>query len=215
MIRSLKIENELPRQIISGAFAGFTQSFVTSPVELVKIRMQLQGQGKREHPKLCYKNQPYGYTSPVDCIRKIHQHEHGIRGIYRGLSITLARDIPAFSIYFGSYFFRCSVILSGSIIENDTGMLPVLVMCGGTAGIMSWTFTYPQDTIKTRLQADGMGKCLYRGTLHCTKTIYREAGVSGFFKGFSVALIRAFPTNGATFATVTLFLRYMLPPVER
>ena len=91
---------------------------------------------------------------------------------------------------------------------NDLASLPQLILFGGTAGILSWTFTYPQDTIKTRLQADGMGRYLYRGSWHCARVIYRDSGLRGFFKGFSAALIRAFPTNGVTFATVTLFLRY-------
>ena len=85
----------------------------------------------------------------------------------------------------------------------------MLVLCGGSAGIVSWVFTYPTDMIKTRMQADGMGNTVYKGIAHCARVIYAEAGWGGFFVGFNAALIRAFPTNGATFATVSLFLNYM------
>ena len=129
--------------------------------------------------------------------------------------MTLARDIPAFSIYFGSYYLCTNLSVCGSVVENDPSSLPLLMICGGTAGIMSWTFTYPQDMIKTRLQADGMGHNRYQGTADCARTIYREAGVGGFFKGFNAALIRAFPTNAVTFATVTLFLKFMAPSADR
>ena len=134
--------------------------------------------------------------------------------MYRGLTITLLRDIPAFSIYFGSYYLLCNFTIAGSV-EGEVESLPMLMLYGGSAGVMSWTFTYPQDTIKTRLQADGMGRCLYRGCWDCAAVIYRDSGVGGFFKGFSAALVRAFPTNGVTFATVTLFLRYMAHPTDR
>lgn len=43
----------------------------------------------------------------------------------------------------------------------------------------------------------------YRGILHCLQTSVATEGVSGLFRGLNSALIRAFPTNAATFAVVT------------
>ena len=41
---------------------------------------------------------------------------------------------------------------------------------GGMAGVLSWVFTYPQDVIKTRLQADGFGsRQKYSGASNCLK----------------------------------------------
>jgi solute carrier family 25 carnitine/acylcarnitine transporter 20/29 len=41
-------------------------------------------------------------------------------------------------------------------------------MGGGVAGVVSWVVTYPQDVIKSRLQADSFGSDRkYQGPLHC------------------------------------------------
>ena len=38
-----------------------------------------------------------------------------------------------------------------------------VLFSGGMAGIFSWLVTYPQDVIKTRIQADGYGGNRYVG----------------------------------------------------
>jgi solute carrier family 25 carnitine/acylcarnitine transporter 20/29 len=69
---------------------GLTVSFVEGPVDFFKSQLQVQyGSG----PK---------YTGFLDCAKKIISN-HGIRGMYQGLSATLIRDIPANAVYFGFY----------------------------------------------------------------------------------------------------------------
>jgi solute carrier family 25 carnitine/acylcarnitine transporter 20/29 len=62
-------------------------SFVLSPIELVKCRLQVQ----RECKANAY------YKGPVDCLRKIIVDE-GIRhGLFKGLASTLARETPCYA----------------------------------------------------------------------------------------------------------------------
>jgi hypothetical protein len=62
-------------------------SFILSPIELVKCRLQVQ--------KEC-KSTAY-YKGPYDCLRKIIMEE-GIRhGLFRGLASTLARETPCYA----------------------------------------------------------------------------------------------------------------------
>ena len=42
------------------------------------------------------------YNGPLDCLRKIHRTE-GIRGLMRGIGITLLRDVPSIAVYFAAY----------------------------------------------------------------------------------------------------------------
>ena len=170
--------------------------------------MQLQGEGEAHGTsKACYRNQPYLYSSPADCVRKIWRHENNIRGMYRGLGVTLVREVPAFALWFGSYFYLCDVMDATTDSAID---IAKLLFAGGMAGITSWVFTYPQDVIKTRLQLDGMGSTTYLGAVDCARCIYKDEGVRGFFKGLNATVVRAFPYNAATMATATLFLRYAL-----
>jgi len=204
----INIDHPMKHELFAGATAGFIESFVVAPMELVKTRMQLQGEGQaKSKTRQCYKNQPYFYATPVDCIKKIYKYENQIRGLYRGLGITLCREVPAFSLYFGSYYWLCNLLHATS---DDAVNILKLLLAGGTAGIISWVFTYPQDVIKTRLQLDGMGKTVYKGSLDCARRIYEVEGLRGYFKGLNATIVRAFPCNGATLATATLFLRYVL-----
>ena len=195
-------------QFISGAVAGGVQAIICCPMELVKTRLQLQGlwESWKEMRLHLKKSDRFSYTSPVDCIEKIYRYE-GIRGVYRGMSCTLMRELPAFGIYFSSYYSLC-----GLLNAND-GKLNIgkLLLCGGLSGIFSWMLTYPIDFMKTRLQIDGMGKNMYNGILDCAVKSYKQEGYKVFFKGLNATLIRAFPTNAATLATVTVFLSWFQP----
>jgi len=82
-----------------------------------------------------------------------------------------------------------------------------MLMAGGTAGVASWIFTVPIDVVKTRIQCDTVGK--YSGAVDCFKKIYKSEGFPSFFRGLTSSLIRAFPTNAATFTVVTYIMRYI------
>ena len=48
----------------------------------------------------------------------------------------------------------------------------VVILGGGVAGVVSWIVTYPQDVVKSRLQADSFGADRkYRGPLHCIQVL--------------------------------------------
>merc|ERR1711872_1158024 len=82
---------------------------------------------------------------------------------------------PAFGIYFGSYEL---------MLRKFGDSTPVILGAGGMAGIFSWIFTYPQDVIKSRLQADGWGRRQkFRGPMHCLKYSVTTEGVSCLVRG--------------------------------
>jgi len=54
---------------------------------------------------------------------------------------------------------------------------------------------YPLDTIKRNLMADSKvitSKRTFHGSLNCAVRIFKELGVSGFYRGFLVNLTRNF-----------------------
>lgn len=74
------------QSLIAGSFGGFMNSFVLSPIELVKCRLQVQ-----KDAKMAY------YKGPIDCLQKIIVDE-GIRnGLFKGLASTLARETPCYA----------------------------------------------------------------------------------------------------------------------
>ena len=54
--------------------------------------------------------------------------------------------------------------------------------------------------IKNRMMsAPDVSPPVYRGIVDCTRKIYAEAGIAGFFRGWTPCMARAAPANAATF----------------
>ena len=136
--------------------------------------------------------------------------------IFRGFLATVARDAPAFGVYFASYEW-----MTRTMSKDGTLSSAQLLFAGGSAGMLSWLFNYPTDIVKSRFQADSS----YKSYMHCIKQTYAERGYRAFFVGLNSALIRlaitmyysktstffrAFPSNAATFFTVEWTYRLLL-----
>ena len=65
---------------------------------------------------------------------------------------------------------------------------------GFAAGFGSWIFIYPFDLCKTNIQSNK--DLTYRKFI---KDIYKKGGLKGFYKGSSLALLRAGIIHGGVF----------------
>ncbi|XP_059411450.1 mitochondrial basic amino acids transporter-like isoform X1 [Carassius carassius] len=186
-------------QFLAGAAAGLIQCVICCPMELAKTRMQMQGTGEKSASRRMYRNS-------LDCLIRIHRKE-GVRGINRGMVTTVIRETPGFGVYFLTY----DTLTRALGCDADDGyIIPKLLLAGGMSGMASWISTYPVDVIKSRLQADGVGGAnRYDGIMDCVRQSWRREGWRAFTRGLTSTLLRAFPVNATTFATVTLFLMYM------
>ncbi|XP_067938608.1 mitochondrial basic amino acids transporter-like [Watersipora subatra] len=207
VLRRMKDRDALSSHAAAGAAAGFIQCAICSPMELAKIKLQSQGEGLRAGTR-------GQYTGSMDCLRKIHRLE-GLRGLCRGMNATILREVPAFGAYFLTYEWICrKLTLQGQ--QCSTG---VMLFAGGMAGIAAWVVTYPVDVIKTRIQNDGElrnRKFVYKytGYVDCVRKSITSEGYKVLSKGLTPTLLRAFPTNAATFTVVTWSLRYMRPEAK-
>ncbi|XP_056437572.1 mitochondrial basic amino acids transporter-like isoform X1 [Gadus chalcogrammus] len=185
-------------QFLAGAAAGAIQCVICCPMELAKTRLQMQGTGERKSTRKLYKNS-------LDCLVRIYNRE-GFRGINRGMLTTLIRETPGFGVYFLTY----DVLTRAIGCEPDAPfMIPKLLFAGGMSGIASWLSTYPVDVIKSRLQADGVGGVnQYASIADCVRQSVKKEGYMVFTRGLTSTLLRAFPVNATTFATVTLVLMW-------
>lgn len=69
-----KIDDYTLKQILlCGGMAGLAESFMCTPVDLIKSRLQIQKENKAN----AY------YKGPIDVIRKVIR-EDGIKGLYKG-----------------------------------------------------------------------------------------------------------------------------------
>ena len=200
VLRRLPNPDSLWSVFTAGGIAGLAQCPICSPMELAKTRMQIQGQGE-SHAN--FKQTQHAYKGPVDCIIKIYRTE-GVRGAFRGFTLTCVRELPSFGMYFASFEWLCK-LLGPKDPSLDPGVAVHLV-AGGVAGMCSWACTYPVDVMKSRIQADMTGQ--YKGFLDCCRQSVKESGMMVFTKGLGSTMLRAFPVNAATFGTVTYVMKF-------
>lgn len=187
----------LSAEILAGATAGGCQVVFTNPLEIVKIRLQIQGEVAKTiegAPK----------RSAMWIVRNL-----GLVGLYKGASACLLRDVPFSAIYFPTY----SHLKRDFFGESPTKKLGVLQLltAGAIAGMPAAYLTTPCDVIKTRLQVEARkGEATYTGLRHAAKTIWKEEGFTAFFKGGPARIFRSSPQFGFTLAAYEV-LQNVLP----
>ena len=170
-------------------------TLITAPFERVKVLLQIQGQKQLapgEKPK---------YSGGLDVVRQLYK-EGGIRSVFRGSAMTLARDGPGSAAYFATYeWVKRSLTPTGPDGKPSGELsLTAVMTAGGAAGVAMWIPVFPVDTVKSRLQG-AEGRPTIGGTIG---GIYRSGGFKAFFPGLGPALARAVPANAATFLGVEL-----------
>jgi len=171
---------------IAGILAGATVSFIAAPVEHVKARLQIQYAAKKKDRL---------YSGPIDCSRKILK-THGVAGLYHGLFATL--------VFRGFFFFWWSSydVFTTLFQKHTTLSTPAInFWAGGLSAQIFWLTSYPSDVVKQRIMADPLGGALNDGTPRfrhwkdAARTVYRESGWRGYWRGFVPCFLRAFPAN--------------------
>ncbi|RYQ98440.1 hypothetical protein Ahy_A07g037343 [Arachis hypogaea] len=180
---------------LGGVGTGALQSILLSPIELVKIRLQVRDTSQLSEAE----------KGPIKVAKNILKTE-GFRGIYRGLSITVLRDAPAHGLYFWTYEYARELLHPGCRKSSEESLNTMLV-AGGLAGVSSWIFSYPLDVIKTRIQAQTLHSSKYNGILDCLQKSIKEEGYVVLWRGLGTAVARAFIVNGAVFSAYEITLR--------
>lgn len=84
------------------------------------------------------------------------------------------------------------------VVDKSTLPFYIPFLAGGIGGTMYWAFNYPIDYVKTAMQTDKLGDFKYKTTMDCFRQKYQEHGVKGFFKGYTICMMRSFPVNAAS-----------------
>ena len=164
--------------IISGGLSGLFASLIVTPFERIKILLQTN--------------------------QKIDKNSMNHRFLFQGLSATFYRETPGFAIYFSTYNFLKKSYMDNNNISEISCKESFLF--GGISGCVSWIFIYPQDRIKTHIQAcKSRNLGLYEGY----KEILQDGGYKGFYRGFHFALMRAIPLHATAFMTMELCKKYL------
>eukprot|EP00947_MAST-08B_sp_MAST-8B-sp1_P002040 g2040.t1 len=179
----------LPNEMLAGGGAGFCQVAATNPMEITKIRMQVQA------------------TLPIAERQSLGQvvSHLGFTGMYRGVVATWMRDVPYSFIFFPLYanLHKSFADASGHV------SMPKTLAAGGIAGASAAFVCTPMDVVKTRLQVQG-GSARYNGLLDCWKKVYAEEGFGAFFKGAVPRMAVTAPLFGIALLCFELQKEYII-----
>ncbi|TDL28085.1 mitochondrial carrier [Rickenella mellea] len=184
-------------EFIAGGTAGGCQVIFTNPLEIVKIRLQVQGETAKLEGAV-----PRG---AVHIVRQL-----GLVGLYKGASACLLRDIPFSAIYFPAYNHMKRDIFHEGYNNKKLGFVETLT-AAAVAGMPAAYLTTPADVVKTRLQVEARkGQTNYKGLTDAFIKIYREEGFKALFKGGPARVLRSSPQFGFTLVAYE-YLHKLLP----
>ncbi|XP_034645956.1 mitochondrial thiamine pyrophosphate carrier isoform X2 [Trachemys scripta elegans] len=179
---------------VAGSASGFVTRALISPVDVIKIRFQLQIE------QLSPRNPLAKYYGILQTAHRI-LHEEGLTAFWKG-------HVPAqlLSISYGAVqfvTFECLTELVHNATPYDTRNFIVHFVCGGLAACTATMTVQPLDTLRTRFAAQGEPK-VYQNLRHAVVTMYQTEGPLTFYRGLTPTIIAVFPYAGLQFSFYNL-----------
>ncbi|KAK5163329.1 Pyrimidine nucleotide transporter, mitochondrial [Saxophila tyrrhenica] len=189
---------------VAGGLGGMTAATVTSPLDVLKTRLQstyYQGElasrraakGIPPPNQLPFLRASWLHISETGQILAQIPKVEGWRALFKGLGPNLVGVVPARAINFWAYGngkrVYSSLFFHGQ--ENAT----VHLLSAATAGLITGTATNPIWLVKTRLQLDkqnagtaGHGR-QYRNAWDCVRKTFHHEGIRGLYRGLSASYL--------------------------
>ncbi|XP_044580451.1 mitochondrial ornithine transporter 1 [Cotesia glomerata] len=174
----------------AGFCAAFFSSLTLCPTELVKCRLQAMREVQSQQGNVTRHIGPWTLTKSI--IR-----ENGFLGLFRGLSSTIAREMPGYFFFFGGYELTRGFLAKPGQSRDEIGPLKTMA-AGAVGGTVLWLVIFPADVVKSRIQVQNLSE----PAIGIMKQIARNEGISALYNGLKPTLVRTVP------ATATLFVTY-------
>jgi solute carrier family 25 carnitine/acylcarnitine transporter 20/29 len=134
---------------LAGAIVGVICSFISTPFEMVKVRLQLDNITERR------------YKGSLSCAKELTKL-YGGKMLFTGFWINTVRETTFCAVYFGLYEhlkqrftlklnsspFSSSTSASSSFSTSAKSPLAIF-LAGGFAGMAAWFVSFPMDVIKS------------------------------------------------------------------
>jgi solute carrier family 25 protein 34/35 len=205
---------------IAGGVAACGAVTFTNPIELIKTRMQLQGELMKKGT-----NAVKLYKNPVQAFYVIYKNE-GIRGLQQGLACGYYYQLGLNGCRIGLYEPSRKILTKYLRPHeyNETGQLPqnlpVNVVAGFISGSAGAVLASPFFLIKTRMQsytkatseaAHHVGQqTYYKNSWDGIAKIYKSEGIVGLYRGVDAAILRTGAGSAAQLPVYNLTKNFLL-----
>ena len=141
------------------------------------------------------------YKGIWDCFTGTVRSE-GVGGLYKGISLSLLEGIPYVGLQMSLY-----QIFQG--MAPDPKHVPWYwkMASGAAAGVLAHSLLYPGDTVRRRMQTNGIGgnPRIYKNTMDAVRKIAMREGAKGFYSGLWPSIVRSIPGAAIQFYSYDLF----------
>ncbi|XP_033902537.2 tricarboxylate transport protein B, mitochondrial [Acipenser ruthenus] len=177
------------KAILAGGIAGGIEICITFPTEYVKTQLQLDA-----------KANPPRYKGIVDCVN-LTVKDHGVKGLYRGLSSLIYGSIPKAAVRFGMFEFLSNHMRDeNGKLDGTRGLL-----CGLGAGVAEAVVVVcPMETIKVKFIHDQCStNPQYKGYFQGVREIIRQQGLRGTYQGLTATVLKQGSNQAIRFYVMT------------
>ena len=211
---SLLLPAQPPRRLTvaasfcASAVAACTACVFTNPFEVVKTRLQLDGEGgAATSPQASRARQYRGIAHALASIARTE----GLRGLQAGLVPALAYQVTMNGCRLGLYE-PIQAALRESALQLDTSRPAAKGLCGALSGAVGATLGSPFYLVKCRLQAQSSSGAFeakeahrYRGMVDAFVQIFRAEGLRGLYRGVDGAVPRVMCGSAAQLSSYDVF----------
>ncbi|KAI9256272.1 mitochondrial carrier domain-containing protein [Sporodiniella umbellata] len=189
------------KQFVAGSLSGITSVLFTYPLDLVRVRM-------------AYETNRSSVIETLYTIYKEPASQHiRLFNFYRGFLPTVLGMTPYAGVSFWSHHLLTELcrqhplLVPYTLASRQDTYRPKLttlaeLVCGGLAGFVAQTSSYPFEIIRRRMQIGGLLDPNKFVTISATvKDIYRAKGFKGFYVGLTIGYIKVIPMMAISFAT--------------
>ncbi|KAG6394789.1 hypothetical protein SASPL_145379 [Salvia splendens] len=191
----------------AGAISGAVSRTVTSPLDVIKIRFQVQLEPTTQW--VLARRDVYGpskYTGMLQATKDIFREE-GFLGFWRGNVPALLMVMPYTAIQFAVMQKLKAIVSGSSNTENHLRISPYI--SGSVSGCAATIGSYPFDLLRTILASQGEPK-VYPNMRAALFNILETRGLRGLYAGLAPTLVEIVPYAGLQFGTYDTFRHWTM-----
>lgn len=183
---------------VYGGIASCFSEMVTFPIDLVKTRLQVQGQLTNNHTARLK------YSGMFNCFNVVVKEE-GLRALYAGVKPAILRQATYGTLKLGFY----QIIKKKLARKPGETNLMNNIISGMVSGAVAMTICNPTDVLKVRMQANGT--CYgSQGVFFAFTEIYKTEGLKGLYRGTAPNAQRTAVIAAAELASYDSTKQYLL-----